>query len=151
MIHEKNKQPISTFKFLSIVGVFLVLGLLALVRFSIFAKNFYVDLQQLPNTIIFEKGVFYFFGGGIGLVALSLGFLSLFIAKKYSLIITKKVDIFFGVLMIFGVVLMFLVPQIVHNNVDSYLVQKGYSVCASKSRRWLHDVTIVYSKKQPCD
>ncbi|HED16068.1 MAG TPA: DUF1240 domain-containing protein [Gammaproteobacteria bacterium] len=137
-------QP-SPIKIYSILAAFAALGLV-----SIFVSiNVFIDLltQIFENRdqIVFDKGVYYLFGGGLFFVVVVLGFFMVKVLK-----VTDKIQKILVALMALSLVLTFALPQIIHISVENNLENKNYQICEEKSSRWLHAVTIVYTKTLPC-
>jgi len=136
----------SPLKIYSILAAFAALGLV-----SIFVSiNVFIDLltQIFENRdqIVFDKGVYYLFGGGLFFVVVVLGF---FMVKVLR--VTDKIQKILVALMALSLVLTFALPQIIHISVEKNLENKNYQICEEKSTRWLHAVTIVYTKTLPCE
>ena len=148
---EGDNQSVSTTHFFLVVGFFFVLGIFVTGVFCFFAVDYYNAVRLQGEFITFEKGMFYFFGCGTGLIALSLGMLFGFIAKKHPSKSYAKLDKFFGVSVIISLILIFAIPQLVDSYSSKKLIQIGYRVCDEKSSQWLIFQTIVYSKKLPCE
>ncbi len=105
------------------------------------------ELSNHSELVTIEKGIYYFFG--VGLIPLILA--SAFIyARVFNNEMSHAANILFTWLIIGGLVLTFVIPQVIHYSVANYLEEDSYQVCEEKSRRWLHNVTIVYSKTLPC-
>ncbi len=141
---QVETQP-STLKIYSILIVFASIGLVSI---FISISSFIDLLSQIFHSreqIIFDKGAYYLFGGGLFFVLLVLGF---FIVKKLK--VSDKFQKIFVAIMALSLILTFTLPQIIHISVENNLENKNYQVCVEKSTQWLHAVTIVYTKKLPC-
>ncbi len=91
-------------------------------------------------SIKFDKGGQY----GIAFAApvmFTWGMLVLLIKGKA----TEKQENVMSRVIIVSLVLMFTYPHVVHFATSKYLSNKGYSKCEPVSRRWMHNVTIVYT------
>ncbi len=53
-------------------------------------------------------------------------------------------------LMAVSFILVFTLPHIIHFYIANHMENTGYAICKEKSHRWLHAVTIVYTKTLPC-
>ena len=98
---------------------------------------------HLPDTIDFNKGSLYLWGVSFVLLFFVAGIIyTNFFKQNISNNLNKRLSQLVIILLIFT----FLLPQIVDYTTDSYLVEKGYKICESQSKQWLHVKTIVYSK-----
>lgn len=126
---------------------FSVMGFTALYYAVIVSIELVTEVSSQIELITFEKGAFYLFGVGGGLLTIVFNIV-------YSGILKKELPDFLHVLLtrllIGSVVLTFALPQIVHITIEPYLEDQGYQICREKSHRWLHVVTIVYTKNLPC-
>ena len=133
---------------LGFIIAFSVMGFAALYYAVIVSIQMLTDIINQGAWITFEKGAFYLFGVGGGLLIIVFNIV-------YSGIFKKELSDFIHVLLtrllIGFVVLTFALPQIVHFSVANYLEDEGYLICREKSHRWLHVVTIVYTKNIPCN
>lgn len=96
------------------------------------------QLSQLPELVEFYKGSFYLLGIGLGTVTLA----AVAVVSQF----TNRYSGMFNVMLIISVAVMVLFPQLTHLYVSNRLEGEGYEACADKSRRWLHNVRIVYAK-----
>jgi len=145
---EERKQPVSTAKLLAILSVFFVLGIAMVIEPVVFSINMYTEFQNKAVDISFEKGTIYMFGGGLSLLAFSIGS---FIAKLTKSRMSELNQKIVATMMIAGVILALMLPQIADYYVEATMSKAGYSECKSKTYQWLFVKTIVYSTKQPCD
>jgi len=126
------------------IGVvwFALMAIGALAWFLLIAIETSKQLIATPESISFEKGVFYLLGVGISLGAL-LAFMLIEVIKKKPPTdhVSKKI----GRVALLGVVLMLLLPHAVQYGIENYLEPKGYGICDSASYQWLHHRIIVYT------
>ena len=106
------------------------------------------EISTKTEFITIEKGVYYFFGIGTFFLQYTvwLIYIKIFnneISRTLSIIITWSI--------VGSIALMFVLPQIIHYSVANNLEAQNYKVCKERSRRWLHNVTIVYTKTLPCE
>lgn len=106
-----------------------------------FYRAFYLFRGSLSEIVVFDKGSFYMFGVGLGMLVLAFvtvqeGWLNRPLSKKQSVFLTR--------LAIIGAALIFTVPHIVHYAANSFLEKKGYVVCEEASHQWLFVRDIVY-------
>ena len=135
----------SPLKIYSILAAFAALGFV-----SIFVSiNLFIDLLtqifESREQIVFDKGVYYLFGGGLFFVLVVFGFFMVKVLK-----VSDRFQRIFVAIMALSLILTFALPQIIHFSVESNLENKNYQICEEKSTRWLHAVTIVYTKTLPC-
>lgn len=99
-----------------------------------------VDLLHSTPSIEFNKGGLY----GVGFLAsviFSWGFVVTLIKGQ----LTTRQERNMGRALIASVVLMFTFPHVVHFATSEYLRNKGYSKCEPMTRRWMHNVTFIYT------
>lgn len=135
----------SQLKIYSILTAFAALGFV-----SIFVSiNVFVDLltriSEDRQQIVFDKGVYYLFGGGLFFVLVVFGFFAVKVLK-----VSDRFQKSLVVFMALSIAVTFLLPHIIHTSVENNLVSKNYQICKEKSSRWLHAVTIVYTRTLPC-
>ena len=133
---------------IGLIFALLLLGIVPLYLAVTLTIELVTELSNQAELITFEKGSFYLFGVGTGLLLLAFG---LIYSKLFNKEISKSLNVLLSRLVIGAVILTFILPQIIHYSVANYLENEGYQVCEEKSRRWLHNVTIVYTKTLPCE
>ncbi len=111
-----------------------------------FLSEVYVNIKSiktLPDSIAFNKGAYYLLGAGItvGIFCYIL-MLDFWLKKKTS---RKMVKVMLRAA-IAGIIVSVILPQVVYLGCDRYLRELGYGVCEEASHRWLHSVTLVYTK-----
>ncbi len=125
--------------------IFLVLVIFAVIYFPVEVYENVKSIIIRPDSISFEKSAYYFLGIGISLAIFSYILVSYFWFKvEICERTTKKL---FRII-IGGLILGFILPHIVHFSIDRYLQSQGYEKCEAASYRWLHSVTLVYTKNQ---
>lgn len=137
---EDNGKPSLLMQYSTTV----VLILMMLGSFLWFGQTAIDTTQQLilsPSSISFNKGVFYMFGVGVSLSVLVYAMIIESVLKKN---LSKKSNNVLTKTAIFGVAIMFLLPQVVHYSIAHYLEGQGYEVCHEASHQWLHSRTIVF-------
>ena len=93
------------------------------------------------NIVLIDKGSYYMFGIGIGMLDLSFIVIwEQWLAKPLS----KKVTKIFYRLAVLSIVLLLALPHVIHYLVNVHLKSKGYSVCEDASHQWLFVRDIVY-------
>ena len=128
-------------------GLFIFLSMTT-VCFVWFAWSIYSIANQITtdaHVVYFDKGSLYMLGAGIGLSALTFailyeGILRRNLTKRVTKIITKSA--------LAGIILMFLLPQLLHYLTNTYLTEKRYIVCVEASYQWLFYKKIVYTDIQ---
>ena len=113
----------------------------AFVWFGITLIDTAQQIYLRPTSISFNKGVFYMFGAGIGLGVLVVAMITEVVLKKH---LSKRLNAFLTKVAISGVIIIFLLPQVVHYLIADYLEGQGYEVCHEASHQWLHSRTIVF-------
>jgi len=119
--------------------IFVLIAVGALLWF--FISFFYLLQQMGADVVVFDKGSYYALGVGVGLMAIAFAGVQETWLKKP---LTKRSTSIISKLAIAGVALTFTVPHILHYASNSYLKNKGYSVCAEASHQWLFVRNIVY-------
>ncbi len=99
------------------------------------------------DIIEFNKGAFYLYGVGLILLIFVVGIVYTNYLKKNISNHTNKI---IGKVVLVCLVITFLLPQIIHYATANYLENRGYQVCETRSKQWLHVRTIVYSKLVSC-
>jgi len=137
--------------------IWYILGLIILLSTMGIASLFFAvtilvkllaELSNHSELVTIEKGTYYFFG--VGLIPLILASAFIYV-RVFNNEMSHAVNALFTKLIIVGLVLTFIIPQIIHYSVANYLEKDGYQICEEKSTRWLHAVTIVYTKTLPCE
>ncbi len=105
------------------------------------------EISSLNELIAIDKGAYYLFGVGLIFIIFATGLIHTRIFKKE---ISNSNDKLYAYLLIGALALTFIIPQIIHFSAANHLENEGYQVCEEKSTRWLHVVTIVYTKTLPC-
>ena len=105
------------------------------------------EISNQAEFITIEKGVYYLFGIGAF-------FLQYTVWLIYIKIFNNKISRTLSIIITWSIVgtlaLMFVLPQIIHYSVANNLENQNYQICKERSRRWLHNVTIDYTKTLPC-
>lgn len=116
------------------VAFFLVLTFSALTWF--FISTFWLISQFLSeNPVIgFDKGSMYMLGGGLALLALSVGGI---IQGIFGLELTPKKEKIFSRAIIFSLLLMFVFPQLTHYGISKLANERQYAICKGATYRWL--------------
>jgi len=95
----------------------------------------------MKNIVLVNQGSYYMFGVSVGVLSLS----SLFIWDQWF---TKPISNFWSnllqIIVLFGFILLFILPHIINYFVSNYLVDNGYQICEAASRSWLYIHKIVY-------
>lgn len=132
-------------------GIILLLFVVGVVMVAVPISALHDMLTQIDSQsemVVFEKGAFYLFGGGLLLILL-------FIWVTYALItnkpLPKKLEKMGFTVLGVCLALIFIVPITLHMAVEQNMIDKGYVICEAKSTQWLHVRTIVYTKTLPCD
>lgn len=118
--------------------IFFAVGVGALGHWAFETIELTKQLTQHSALVRFHKGAFYFFGAGLALITFAVVAIISRFSNRYSQL--------FNVMLVVSVVVMFSIPQLAHWYISNRMLTEGYEVCADKSHRWLHDVTIVYAK-----
>jgi len=151
MIAEPGNSKLSTPKLVGGLLLFFLIGTCAIVWNAISVFNLFNAIKSQQDWVVFDKGSYYLFGAGLACLALAIGPTFAYIFKNMSVKIAKIYAKVFAVTLIGSIVLVFLLPQAADNYVDGLLTQKGYRVCESKTRQWLFDKKVFYTKKQTCE
>jgi hypothetical protein len=122
-----------------LVFIFGTIGALWWFFYSVF--NFYKSLSA--EAIEFEKGDFYFLGGGIALFILATVTAQVF---WFNNPLSKSQNKYFARAALTSIVLMLVLPQVVHYFVNDYMTKHGYSICQVASQQWVLNRTIMYIK-----
>lgn len=122
-------------------AVFLVSGLAA------FAWFFYGVAELLATwnepLVRVDKAAFYFFGVGLGLLALAL----VMVWEQWlTRDLTRGIKRLFSRVAVASIIALVLLPQVVHWFADRDLVGRLYSKCDSASHQWLLFQEFVYVK-----
>lgn len=133
---------------LGVVIASTAIGLVSLYYAGIVLIQIVSEISSHSEFITFEKTAFYLFGAGLTSLVFAIG---LIYSKVFNIELSDKLHVLLTRLIIGGLVLMFALPQIAHFTVSTYMEDKGYQICREKSHRWLHVVTIVYTKTLPCN
>lgn len=129
--------------------LFFAMTAACLVWFVWSSYNLVIQITEFSEIVYFDKGALYMLGASIGLAALTFnilyeGVLRRSLTEKVAKIITRSA--------IGGIILMFILPQILHYSTNQYLEKKGYNVCAHASYQWLLYRKITYTlNKESCD
>ena len=146
MIITEPPKP-TLFYILSVTAVFFVLGFTALYYAIVILNQLVTEITSDSLILTFDKGAFYLFGVGLGLIVLSATII-------YSKIVNNKLPdtihrlIFIS--LVASLAVLFILPQAMHFYIDSYTEKNNYQICRDQSHRWLHVVTIVYAKNGRC-
>lgn len=119
--------------------LFLIAGTFAILWFF-YSVTFLFQNISAP-IVVFDKGSYYLFGAGVGLLSLGVVVAIEFWGGKP---ITSKQNRIFSRLAISGVILLFVAPHAAHFVADKYLDRHGYTVCEEASHQWLFVRDIVY-------
>lgn len=141
---DVNKST-SLYTIVGLLTFFTVLGVVLILVPVEFFKDLLTQITERSEEVVFDKGIYYMFGGGVFFLLLVLSF---FLVKVLK--VSENVEKIFVALIFISIILVFALPQIMHYSVGNYLENEGYRVCEEKSTRWLHAVTIVYTKTLPC-
>ena len=141
-----EEKPISIGTAYGILFVFFVMGVVSVFVPIDFFIEMFKQISTNQDQITLDKGVYYLFGGGAFFILMVFG---LFITRVFKA--SENFEKFIVTLMIINIFLIFVLPQIVHFSVSTYLEGQGYQICREKSWRWLNVVKIVYVKELPCD
>jgi len=142
-----EEKPISMKAAYGILLVFLILGVsLVIVPVNFFTEMFN-EIKTQSEDVYLYKGAYYLLGGGLVLILMVVGFAY---PKIISKPMTSNMEKAFIIAFVGSFILIFLLPNLIHYIVDDYLQDKKYFICESKSKQWLHNKTIVYTKKMPC-
>ena len=111
--------------------------LMSLGFFWDFVSHFSQLIEQFESNarlIDFNKGSFYGLGGGISMAALTYGILhqNLFKFSLDSRFFNKTIP----AVMVYGVFIMILLPQIAHYSLEYILEKRGYMICDTHSVQW---------------
>lgn len=94
-----------------------------------------------PESLSFDKGAFYLLGVGVALAVLSFVLVHEFwFGKTLSGWLSRTLTN----IAVAAVIAMVALPHATHYAVDSYLADRGYTICEGASRQWLHSRTIVF-------
>jgi len=146
---EITTDPEPSIWYVLIIGIiFCVVGIGSLVFAGLFLIELLNDLSIQSDLIKFNKGSFYMFGVGMGLLTIVVWS---FLSRMYNKNLPEKLSKVFYVVFIGSLLLTFALPQIAHLAVDNYLKGQNYQICEDKSHRWLLAVTIVYEKNSACN
>ena len=141
---DDNKKSTLLLQYGAILG-FISMSLGALIWFGIDAIFIIRQLISMPLSISFDKGAFYMLGIGIGLGALVIYMiLEVWKKKPPSDRLTRRIV----KTALFGVAIMFLLPQVAHYSIAHYLEKRGYEICHKVSYQWLHYQNIVFTNDQ---
>lgn len=122
--------------------VFFILGALSALAWF-FLRVFDLFFGDLISIKVVEKGAFYLFGVGIGLVILALvtvkeGWIGKALSKRQAAYFTRAAYI--------AIISIFTVPHLVHYAANTFLLGNGYEVCEEAGHQWLFVRDIVYIK-----
>ena len=137
----KDRDQPSTLLRYSAPTAFLAMTIGALAWFVFGAIDTAHQLLTDAEVVSFNKGVFYMLGVGIGLAVLSFVLVYEYWLGKP---LTNTMTTVCTRIGIGSVAVIFLLPQIVHSQVENYVKDKGYEICPGASHQWLHSRTIVY-------
>ena len=137
---EDRDQPSTLLRYSAPLS-FITMAVGAFVWLAFGVTGLVHQLQNASDFISFNKSVFYMFGVGLGLSILSFVLVYEYLLGKT---LTNKLSGICTKLGFGGVAIMFLLPYIVHNKIDSHAKNKGYVICHEASHQWFHSRTIVY-------
>jgi hypothetical protein len=107
-----------------------------------FGYSLYALVDSLSSkSIMLDKGSFYLLGVGLGMSTLAFVVVYEFWYGKH---LTDKLTKVCNRLAYTSIALLLIVPQAFHYIADSYLTEKGYSVCVDGSSQWLFVSEILY-------
>ena len=126
-------------------SVFIVISfyLIAVVYHS--GSSLYEQLSNRSDLLVFKKGDFYMFGVAIGLLFGSLGIIMENFYASYYTKIFQKLNL---ALLLLGLLVMFLFPQILHFYVADFTETHGYTKCERNSYQAMKFKTYIYAKHQ---
>jgi hypothetical protein len=121
--------------------LFAFMGIPALLWFGVNLYTITDEILSSSSIVVFDKGVFYMLGVGLG--ALILTYVA---GYEYWLDkpLTKRLNILCTKMALISVAVLILFPQVSHFFLNRHLVNNSYTVCREASTQWLHDRTIVY-------
>lgn len=126
---------------------FLIFALCSLVWFLL---SLGLTLSQMANSapvVGIDKGSYYLFGGAVALGALLVdGVYTSLLHKDLPPQLRKLLTR----IIILGLVLIFVLPQVLHFGFKSYLDKRGYSYCEFNSQQWLHVDSLEYRNDGKC-
>jgi len=124
------------------IGLF-AFGLFSLFFFSLTTIQSISDISSYPPSINFDKGSFYGLGAGVGMLLLVYLFTYELMFKKK---LTQKGAKTFNNMLVICLFTTLGLPHLVHYAFSHNLESKSYITCNEMSKRWLHDLTVVYVK-----
>lgn len=129
--------------------VFFILATFCFAWFIYSAVGLIIALNTLPSVIEYYKSTMYLLGVSIGLFFMFAGIVLQGLLEKD---LSKKTESLLARGMIAGVVIMFVLPQIVHYTVNKMIPMDRYIVCEEMSHQWMMHKYVVYTDNQAtCD
>lgn len=107
-------------------------------------------MSQIINAdpvVGIDKGSYYLFGGAIAIAALMVDGVYTSILNKE---LTDKLRKILTRIIIVGLLLIFILPQVLHYGLKSYLNAQGYIYCEFNSQQWLHVDSLEYRNDGKC-
>ena len=122
----------------------------ALGSFLWFSISLALTLGQIVSShsvVSIDKGSYYLLGGAIALGALLVdgvytSILNKPLPERLSKILVRVI--------ILGLVLIFVLPQLLHYGMRSFLVSHGYEYCEFNSSQWLHVHSLEFRNDGNC-
>lgn len=101
------------------------------------------QLNLFPDIIYFAKGTFYMLGGAIGFLGISMAaFIEIFQKLK-----TEKAGMFAMRLLIVGIIIMIVLPNLMHLSFSHFLDKKGYNSCYMTTTQ-IRFKPVIYTKSE---
>ncbi|ASA56151.1 DUF1240 domain-containing protein [Vibrio gazogenes] len=140
------KEEVSISKLLLALLFFACFALFAFLAFGIALFQLIDNFIELPDVIEFDRGAMYGFGGGVGLSSFCIGFVILIFYRRIS----PKAESRIGKGIIYGLVLMFILPIFSSFTIPYLIESKGYIRCESAEYRpsWPIFRAHIYSDSQ---
>lgn len=125
------------------LGIFFLVVLGSFGWFGYSLVSTVVSIATHEESAVIDKGSYYLFGVGLGLAALLVdGIAANLLHKPLSPSGLRMVSR----LVVFSLVLTFVLPQVLHYSIASWLRASGYTHCEGQSSTWLHVSTIEYQR-----
>jgi len=141
----RDKERLVTWRHYIGVLLFSILTVSTVLISYIGIASLYSQLNPLFTTVIFEKGNFYMVGVSLSFAAFVV---AVIIENWYPSLFSESFVRYITRVMIGGIFLMILLPQIVHLSLSNYLEQQGYERCHNRAISLSRYKAITYAKNQ---
>lgn len=125
--------------------LFFALSIASIVWFISSASSSVSEVISSDPILTFNKGAMYMLGASIGAFSLSVGvaYHSIFSRK-----VPERIETILTRVVIFGVLIMVLLPQITHFGIGRIVEKRQYIECHQAEYSWLLYKKYVYAKNQ---